>query len=238
MAVDTVSNRICIYDRMGFKINKYTYQGEFIESNKLEGVIRDFAMMKDGSILMIMPCQYKNQKNGVWLASSGNQYRKPLLDNVPKDHEFEFLSTFYNQTPEGIYYYDRNYDQISFITPDSATFLYQIDLSQRIPESIRKKAGPLPAELNQRAMMYDFCMSPAYMAFTYFIFGENELPFRWVFVDRKTNAVTVCKQFVNDLDTVKADSPNLFYINDSTWCRMVNIDENDRNITLQFLHLK
>lgn len=238
VAVDTVSNRICIYDIMGFKINTYTYQGDFVESDKLEGVIRDFAVMPDGTRLMVMPSYYKEQKSGVWLSSPHNQYIRHLLDNVPKDWEFEFLSTFYNQTPSGIYYYDRNDDRLSFITPDSATLLYQIDLKQRIPDETRKMAGPPPHELNQCAMLYDFCLSPTYLVLVYFKFGDRQQPFRWVFANRATGKVTVSKQFVNDMDTMISNENNLFYINDSTWCRMVDPQENDCNLILQFMHLK
>ena len=43
IAVDSTSNLIHIYDMMNFKVNVYTYKGEYAYSYKIEYFMRDFA---------------------------------------------------------------------------------------------------------------------------------------------------------------------------------------------------
>lgn len=239
ITVDTISNHICIYDVMNFKINKYTYKGEFIKSDKVEYFMQDLAITTDGYYIMIQPYTSKTyKKNGVWLCSFNNKFIKQLIENKSNNQEFEFISTFYNNTSDGIYYYDRNDDNIYLINTDSTKLLYTINLKQRIPEKTRNISNPNPADLEEHSMMYDFCISPKHIAFTYFIFGENENPFRWVFLDRKKMTNIVCKKIENDFDKIESSDYRLFYLNDSTWCRVVDTHEKDCNTLLQIMHLK
>lgn len=237
IAVDTILHQICIYDIMRFQINKYTYQGEFIESYKIKDVIRDFAVVH-GENIMIMPCYNPILKSGVWSYNPMNETSKHLINDVPSDLEFEFISTFYNQTPTGLYYYDRNYDNLYFISIDSATLLYDIDLKQSIPFKTRKSSGPSPAALADRAMMFDFCVSSNYIMFIYFTFEEKDNPFKWVCMNRADHSISVAKSFTNDIDKIQSSENQLFHVNDSTWCRVLDPLENDCDITLQLIHLK
>lgn len=239
ITVDTVSNHIYIYDVMNFKINKYTYQGVFIESNRVEYFMRDLVLLENGYCIMIQPYTSKTyKKNGIWISSPTNKFIKQLIENNPNDHEFEFVSTFYNKTPNGIFYYDRNNDNIYLINSDSLKLLYTINLKQRIPNKVRKRSNPNPIDLKEHAMMYDFCVSSQNIVFTYFIFGEDENPFRWVFFDRKKKTNIVCKNLENDFDKFVSSDYRLFHIDDSTWCQVVDTHDKDCNTILQIMHLK
>lgn len=239
ITVDTISNHIYIYDATNFKINQYTYLGEFIKSDKVEYFMKDFAITAEGYNIMFQPYRSKTyKKNGVWICSSNNKFIKQLIEHESNNQEFEFISTLYNETFDGIYYYDRNNDNIYLINADSTKLLYTINLKQKIPEKVRNIANPSSIELEGHSMMYDFCISSKYIIFTYFIFGENENPFRWVFSDRKTKTNIVCKNFENDFDEMKSSNYRLFYLNDSTWCRVVDRHEKDCNTLLQIMHLK
>jgi hypothetical protein len=239
VAVNMEANYISIYSVMSWKINKYTYQGNFIESNQTNDFMRDFAVMEDSFNIMINPCYgIEGEKNGVWVSNSTNQYQKHLLNDVPVDQQFEFVSTYYNQTLEGIYYYDRNYDNIYFLSKDSAMLLYHIDLRQRIPDEIRRLAEVPPLKLDGYAMMSDFCASTENILFLYYTFGELDNHFKWVLINRRDHALFIGDNFINDLDETSSFQNNIFYINDTTWCRVLSQVENDCNITLQFLLLK
>lgn len=239
LAVDKEKNLICIYDISGQKINKYTYQGQFVESVPMKHFIRDFAVLGENAQCMILPFYAQKSECGVWLADGRNEVIKHLLPDVPKEHKFEYMSTYYNQTaPDEIYYYDRNNDYLYLITKDSAQVVYKVNLKQRLPNDVRMSDAPEPSVLNGYAMMNDFCISSKYLIFIYHIFGDRENPYRWVFVDRKDihNSV-VANDLKGNTDEVEYAPGKLFYLDDSTWCRMVQTEEDNCNITLQFIHL-
>lgn len=239
IAVDTVLNHIYIYDMMNFKINKYTYQGVLVESNKTDYFMRDFEVADNSHLFMMQPNENKAyKKNGVWLTSSQNRFVKQLIEHESNNQNFEFISTYANNTSEGLYYYDRNNDGIYLITPDSALLVYAIDLKQRIPNEVRELPEPSLADLNRRAMMNDFCVSSKYLIFNYFIFGDTANPFRWVLLNRVNGKVSVSLNFKNNMDTQSSSESKVFHINDSTWCRVLDPKENDCNVVLQILHLK
>lgn len=239
IAVDTILNQIYIYDMMNFKINKYSYNGAFISSDKMDSFIRDFAITKSRKFLMIQPCINKRYgKNGLWLYHPDKKTIHPLLEDSGEDQEFEFMSTYITQTENSIYYYDRNDDNIYLIENDSLHKLYGINLKQYLPNEVRKKDVLSENDLNQKAMMSDFCISNRYIIINYFIFGKEESPFKWVMIDRENNNVSVFKHFTNDIDDSNSSNNKIFYLNDSTWCRLVDQKENDDNIVLQLIHLK
>lgn len=239
IAVDTVSNHIYIYDMMNFKINKYTYKGVLVESNKTDDFMRDFEVIDNTHLLMMQPNDNKAyKKNGVWLTSFNNSFVKQLIEHEANNHNFEFMSTYANNTSEGLYYYDRNNDGIFLISPDSALLVYAIDLKQRIPNDVRELHAPSLADLDQKAMMFDFCVSSKYFILSYFMFGDTDNPFRWVLLNRGNGKASVFLNFNNDMDTMSSSESKLFHIDNSTWCRVLDPKENDCNIVLQILHLK
>ena len=98
IAVDSTSNLIHIYDMMNFKVNVYTYKGEYAYSYKIEYFMRDFAWM-DNLLLIMQPCINKVYKrNGVWLYKPIEKQESLLLEHDGDDQSFEFMSTYIEQS--------------------------------------------------------------------------------------------------------------------------------------------
>lgn len=239
LAVDKEKNLICIYDISGQKINKYTYQGQFVESVPMKHFIRDFAVLGENAQCMILPFYAQKSECGVWLADARNEVIKHLLPDVPKEHKFEYMSTYYNQTaPDEIYYYDRNNDYLYLITKDSAQVVYKMNLKQRLPDKLRLTDVPDAKLLKGYAMMNDFYISQKYVIIIYYVFGDKEYPFRWVIIDRKNKQQPlITHNLKNDIDNNICFSNHLFHINDSICCRIVQTSDNDCNTILQYIHL-
>ena len=238
ISVDTIHNHIQVYDVMNFKINTYTYRGEFIKSTKVNYFIQDFEIIENGNKIMIQPYNNKSyKKNGVWLSSASNEFIKQYIEYKPSDEYFEFISTFTNNTSKGIYYYDRNSDKMYVVNADSIKLLFTIDLEQKIPLKVRHLTNPAPKDLAQYSMMYDFCISPNIIALSYYTFEEKE-PLKWVFINPQTEEYTICNNFENDIDNIETSDYRIFYKNDSTWCRVIDRNQTDCNTLIQIIHLK
>ena len=236
-AIDTIFNHICIYDSGSQKINKYDYKGNFIKSTLIDYIFRDFAVMDD-NYLFIMPTHMGDyQPSGIWLSDSYNNVIKTLKNDVPEKDRFAFIFINYNYSINGIYYYDRNRDDYSFITKDSSSILYEFYLKQRVPSSVRKRSDPQPEKLVGHAMMAAFSNSNKYIALTYYTFGIDN-PFKWVLINKEEETVQVSSKLLNDIDDIQSSQNYLYYINDNVWCRMLDTEENNCDITLQFLYLK
>lgn len=239
VAIDTTSNHIYIYDMMNSKINQYTYDGDFISSKKTDYFIRDLAITNN-KLLMIQPCINKAyKKSGLWIASQNNEIIKSFFnyDNT-ENQDFEYISTYTTQTTHGTYYYDRNYDNIYIINNDSCQKLLSIDLKQKIPYSTRRNSAPPANALMSKGIMNTFCVSSKYIIINYFIFGNKNNSSIWTIIETKTNNVSIYKNIIDDIDRKTFPNNEIFYINDTTWCRMVETQENDCNTLLQFIHLK
>ena len=237
-AIDPLLDQVCIYDGASRRINRYTYDGSFVKSTRIENVIRDFAVMPDDVTLFMMPSFRQGMPSGVWTADSENNMIKQLLDDVPVEDQFEFIFTNYNQTDKGVYYYDRNWDKMSFITKNKAILNVQFDLKQRLPQDVRRSDNPDPSLLKEKAMMANFSVTAHYVILTYFTFGADSNPFHWVFVNKDDNSVIVTKFLNNDMDAELSTQNYLFYVNETTLCRMLDSQEEDCKLRLQFLHLK
>lgn len=239
IAIDTIKNHIYIYDMMKSKINQYTYTGHFISSKKTDYFIRDLEITNN-NLLMIQPCINKAyKKNGIWITSQENKFIKSFFDydNI-EDQNFEFISTYTTQTTHGTYYYDRNYDNIYLINNDSCKKLFSIDLMQKIPYNIRENPAPPINAITNKSIMNTFCVSSKYLIINYFIFGQKYNSTKWAIIDIKSKKVSIYNKITDDIDKKSFSNDNIFYINDNTWCRMVESQDNDCNTLLQFIHLK
>ena len=238
IAVDSTSNLIHIYDMMNFKVNVYTYKGEYAYSYKIEYFMRDFAWM-DNLLLIIQPCINKVYKrNGVWLYKPIEKQESLLLEHDGDDQSFEFMSTYIEQSENKIYYYDRNDDCIYLINNKSNTGLYKIDLKQKVPLDIRTASNQNPKDLNMKSMMFDFVPSPHSVLLCYFMFGEKENPYRYVLINSKTKETIIFKKFINDMDDILFVDNKIFCINDQSWCRLSQQSEDSETVQLQIMYLK
>lgn len=235
-SVDREAQQICIYDGNMGKILKYNYEGIYSGSVKVANIVRDFAVLGSNDYLFIMPSYRREIPYGVWCTDSLNRITKELLSHVPKDYEFEFLFTQYNHLSDRICYYDRNWDVLYEVDRDTAIVLSRFNLKQAFPAELKRKSEPSFQELQGHAMMANFSVSPIYRLFTYYTFGEHS--FKWVLFTQGSQTPLVSDRLVNDIDSVQSSQESVFYLNDSTWCRMLDPSESDCNITLQLLHIK
>ena len=240
VAVDTDLNRIYVYDMMNFKIMEYNYTGHFLAGHKMPYFIRDFAKIGTHDFIMIQPCiHHAYPNNGIWKYSLKEGLNRQFLTYPDQeDQNFEFISTYIVQTPDFIYHYDRNSDALYRINQDSLEEMYSIDLKQVLPLQARLQAMPKKQELEGKAMLYDFSVSSNYVLLNYFLFEEDN-PYRYVLINRENpTSPTIYYTLVNDLDDKISSENKLYYVNDSTWCKMVDYADNDTIIQLQMLHLK
>lgn len=219
---------------------EYNYTGHFLAGHKMPYFIRDFAKIGTHDFIMIQPCiHHAYPNNGIWKYSLKEGLSRQFLTYPDqKDQNFEFISTYIVQTPDFVYHYDRNSDALYRINQDSLEEMYSIDLKQVLPLQARLQAMPKKQELERKAMLYDFNVSSNYVLLNYFLFEEDN-PYRYVLINRENpTSPTIYYTLVNDLDDKVSSENKLYYVNDSTWCKMVDYADNDTIIQLQMLHLK
>lgn len=213
---------------------KYTYTGEFIEKTEEESdFFRDFSVLPNGEFICIYPVAHEKYPSGVWLADRNLQMIKPLKE-IPKTEMLQTISMYYNLTDQGIYYYDRVWDDFSYITRDSVKKLYSFDFKQRIPSDARKTQDPPNRELY--ASIASFAYSPQFILLNYFWFNRD--PITWVLLDRKKNKTFVSNVLYNDMNETETSSNSLYYVDDYTWCRVLDFEEDCSDVKLEFLYVK
>ncbi|WP_293716721.1 6-bladed beta-propeller [uncultured Parabacteroides sp.] len=234
--IDPVLNQIYILDGHSQKINKYSYKGKFIESKKTTLYVRDFAVLKDEIKLCILPYYEEHLPYGIWTTDKENNIIKKIDFDIPKEDKFEFLSLYTNLLDQAVYYYDRNWDNLSYVTKDTAIVEYQFNLKQRLKEDLRKKdSETIP--LQDFAMMWGFSNSSNFLLLTYYYYVE-ENPYRWVLYNKETHELTTSTAVINDIDYVQSSSDQIFYLSDKVWCRILDDETNNCNVQLQIINLK
>lgn len=234
--IDPVLNQIYILDGHSQKINIYSYKGEFIESKKTTLYVRDFAVLKDEIKLCILPYYEEHLPYGIWTTDKENNIIKKINFDIPKEDKFEFLSLYTNLLDQAVYYYDRNWDNLSYVTKDTAIVEYQFNLKQRLKEDLRKK-DPETIPLQDFAMMWGFSNSSNFLLLTYYYYVE-ENPYRWVLYNKETHELTTSTAVINDIDYVQSSSDQIFYLSDKVWCRILDDETNNCNVQLQIINLK
>ena len=100
--IDPVLNNICVWDYATGKINKYTYNGDFVKSYKSDFFVRDFVVLQNEINLCILPYYSKSLPSGIWTSDTSNVIIKKIDTNVPKEDQVELTGTYYNQENQGI----------------------------------------------------------------------------------------------------------------------------------------
>lgn len=234
--IDPISNYIYILDTYSQKINKYNYNGEFIESQKTTLYIRDFAVLKNEIFLCILPYYSKYSPFGIWTTDINNNIVKNIKFDIPIEDKFEFIGHYTNLSDQGVYYYDRNWDNFSYVNKDTAIIQYQINLKQRLKEDLRKKE-PETIKLQDFAMMSSFSNSNNFLLLTYYYYVQDN-PYRWVLYNKHTQETMTSTKLINDLDYVQSSSNQVFYLNNDKWCRVLDDEVDNCNIQLQIMNLK
>lgn len=231
-AIDKYNKKIIVYSNP--KILEYTYNGDFIGNRETNDFFRDFFVLNNSEYICMFPSYMSEQPSGVWLADSTFCKIKDLKNDVPPTEIFETTSMYYNLHNDGAYYYDRVWDDFSFISRDTAIVLYTFDLKQRVPAKDRYK--DTPDKLKNYVAINQFANSNRYILLNYFTFNND--PSYWVLYDKKENKSIISQLLYNDIDKTQTNSNNMFYIDNNTWCRILDFDEENPNIKMEILHLK
>lgn len=85
------------------------------------------------SMTYFYPIYAEEQFYGIWSSDSLNQLKKQVSSHVTKECMFHYFPMLYNMNDTCVYYYDRNWDEISVVTSDSIQTLYSLGVKQRIP---------------------------------------------------------------------------------------------------------
>lgn len=234
--IDPQRNHICIFDIGSRKIMRYTYKGKFVESSRTEAYPQDLVVFPDQTYLCIRPYYAAQSRYGIYRFDRDDRIIKDFNVKIPKDDKFLFVNTYCNKSADSLYYYDRNYDCILRITPDTLYRLYSFDLKQRLSDDLRVK-DPSTFKWENFAMMWNFSFSARHVLLNYYYY-EQKIPYKWVLLDRQTGTVKIANHITNDFDTIQTDSRSIFFLNEKEWCRVVESEDvNNCNILLQIIHL-
>lgn len=227
-------NKKQILVNCGPLLHRYTYRGEYIGTQNVTDLICDFYPLNNNQYICIHTSYMKNRPMGVWLADSCLHIIKSLKNDIPPSEIFQTVSTYYNYKNDGIYYYDRVWDDFSVISRDSLKTMYKFDVKQVVPKKERNISTP--HNLEQYVSIAKFAYSKHYIILNYFTF--NQTPSYWVLLDQKNNEIQISQNLYNDINNTHTETNNLYYIDDNTWCRVLDFEENDSDLKLEILHIK
>lgn len=227
-------NKKQILVNCGPLLHRYTYRGEYIGTQDVTDLICDFYPLENNQYICIHTSYMKNRPMGVWLADSCLHIIKSLKNDIPSSEIFQTVSTYYNYKNDGLYYYDRVWDDFSVITRDSLKTIYKFDIKQVVPRKERDR--PTPHNLEQYVSIAKFAYSKRYILLNYFTF--NQTPSYWVLLDQKNNNTLISQNLYNDINNTHTKTNYLYYINDNTWCRVLDFEENNPDLKLEILHIK
>lgn len=235
--IEPNKNIIYIWDYPSQRINKYTYKGEFIGYNKSDLFVRDFTVLRNEEKLCILPFYSEYLSYGIWISDINNKTIKQFDIPTPIDDQVEFSGTYYNIDNDTTFIYDRNYDMLYRIVDDSISVIYSFDVKQALTIDLRKKDPSSLLPFKNIAYMSNFSISNKYLLQTYYYYNSDN-PYRWVLYKRQDNKLSISKHLINDIDFVQTEYPHIYYINNNTWCRVIDTDVNNCNILLQLMHIK
>lgn len=230
--IDKMRKRIIIYTNP--YIMEYTYNGDFVKKQKVDFFFRDFYALDNGDYICMLPSFIEKQPSGVWLMDSTCKKVKDLKNDVPVTEVFETVSMNYNSLDNAIYYYDRVWDDFSYITKDTVRVQYKFDVKQSVPSEERNV--DTPKNLKNSVAINCFSNSGRYILLNYFTF--NGSPFYWVLFDKEKKEIVISQELYNDIENTHTVSNSMFYVNDDVWCRILDFEENIADIRMEILYLK
>lgn len=242
-AVVALTGDVCIYDNASQKMIYYDINGTFKYSVACSYWTVDIVKPNEEQTICISPLYAGGEyPAGIWLVDKRNEMVKYLRDDVTADYIFYYYPVTYLPEDNGFYYYDRNWDDFSWVTTDTTQTIYQFDFKQKIPATITGNMRFNPVELDGYGICDYYAYSPSHLliGFCQFIYEKNQdkRRFLWALVDNRTQDVTIAKKLHNDFDETVIDNPSLFYLDSSTWVRVCDESKDDFGIRLQLLHLK
>lgn len=240
--LDTYHKLICVFDQGDKAVKMYDYSGRYVSSYPTNMFFIDMAKLDEDGMTYFYPI-YANgeQYNGIWTVDSLNCLKKQLDSHVTKECIFHYFPILYNKSDTCVYYYDRNWDEMSVVTADTCQKLYSFDIRQKIPLEERGRKDLQLEDLIGHSIVYYFAYSDQFILFSFHTFNKEirKKDITWVLMNLKTGEQTISKHLRNDL--VAGNEMNagftLFYMDNHTWIRVDDSSMEDI-IRLEILHLK
>lgn len=157
----------------------------------------DMAKLDKNSMTYFYPIYAEEQFYGIWSSDSLNQLKKQVSSHVTKECMFHYFPMLYNMNDTCVYYYDRNWDEISVVTSDSIQTLYSLGVKQRIPLFKKGIRDITPQELDGYAILHNFAYSNNFILCSFHTFDKNDIRKKnitWVLLDTRTGKVTISKK--------------------------------------------
>ena len=232
--INPTDKQIGIYDDFSRKILIYSYEGVFIKEILVNDYIYDFAFTSNKGFIFIYPFYHPaTERDGLWLTDSNGIFVKHLYHIDPKHKVRMFFDNYYKLLPnhrQGIIFYDRWADQFIQVNQDSATCLYEFDLRQRIPESLKKD----PEYVSDK----HFILTCFFNMSRYILSGyASANDYYWVLFNKKDHSIKVAPKLINDMNNIKIESFPCF-LDENTLAFELQDDENNYDIRLILLHTK
>lgn len=239
--LDTYHKQMCIFDKGDQKQKMYDYEGNYVSSVPFSPFVLDMVKLEENSMTYFYPIYAGGgQPEGVWICDSLNRFEKQIDSHVTEDCKFHYFPMMYNWNDACVYYYDRNWDELSIVTADTLQLLYSFALRQSIPLSMKGMRNLSLQDLEGYAILHYFAYSDHFLLMNFYTFHQEEpdgKDMTWLLFDRRTEEKLVSKSLKNDLrPSNEMEGYLLFYKDDHTWVRVD--DSSDDGIRLELLHLR
>ena len=230
---------VCVMDFPSQKLKYYSMGGTFKHSSPCKNWSVDFSAFGEDSIVFISPFYAGEENpNGIWFADKDNDSIRHLCDDVTSEHTFYYFPMTYHWADTCFYYYDRNWDNFSSVSPNGVKIVHRFGVKQKIPSSLIRSIADNPSKLNGYAVCDRFLYSPSRMLILYCRFDDVEnRSYIWAMIGKNGKLENLATELYNDLDDVSMTSNDLFYLDEKTWARLCVEEEDNFDIRIQLLHL-
>lgn len=234
------SGDVCIMDYASQKMKYFTKEGDFRKSVPCPYWSVDIAAFNPDNVIFISPFYAGEENpNGIWMTDMDKISIRHLRSDVMSNHQLYYYPMTYCWGDTCIYYYDRNWDYLSSISPNGMKFICQFDVKQKIPASMIPIVNNDPFRLNGYAICDKFVYAPTCVLMLFCKFGkEGKRSYIWAMLDMNEKQINLANDLYNDLDDVLINSRNLFQLDESTWARVFEEEDDNFNVKIQLLHLK
>lgn len=234
---------VCIMDYASQKLKYYGVNGDYLYSEPCPNWCVDLIVPNTDSKIFISPFYMsENNPNGIWVGDKNNTLVKQLIDDVTPEHKFYYYPMTYNFGDSCFYYYDRNWNYFSIVSEKGVDIMHRFVVKQSMSSSLMENAMENIKSLNGYSICDRFAYSHSnlLMLFCRFAYKEDgaEHSYIWVMMDNQSKQLKLAYELYNDLDNVKIENRELFYLDEKTWGRVLDEDPDNFDIHLQLLHLK
>lgn len=156
------------------------------------------------------------------------------LFHINPNHKVRmFFDNYYTMLPkhqQGIIFYDRWSDQLLQVNQDTVIRLYEFDLVQKVPASLK-----MEPEYQSDA---HFLLTCSFNMSRYLLLGYASMnKFYWVLFNKKDHSIKVAPKLVNDLNDSKIETFPCF-VDENTLAFELQDDELNYDVRLLLLHTK